>query len=193
MDGLFLSCACLMGICGLPEAPSRFETAAPPAPVLLAVANSPRAPRAGNVSPAPLAERPVPTVAPSGGDAPVTSEVDKLSRSAITEVVQQKTGSIKRCYERALIEDQSYGGTVEIGWKIQMDGRVSGATVIDAAKRNATAEDCLVSEILTWQFPAASEPTAVGVYPFVLDAHLLARHAPRPAPDGPRPAATPAR
>jgi len=175
MDGLFLACACLTGICGLPEAPTRFETVAGPTSALLAVANRPPAPHGGQA--APLSERPVPIVGDdSGSDAPPAPEADKLSRAAITEVVQQKTGGIKRCYERALIEDESYGGTVEMGWKIQTDGRVSGATVIDAAKRNATAENCLVAEILTWQFPVASEPTAVGVYPFVLDAHLLAHH-----------------
>jgi len=128
-----------------------------------------------------MAERPVPSVSAADDLGPATSDADKLSRSAITNVVQQKTNAIKRCYERALTEDESYGGTVEIGWKIQTDGRVAAATVIDAAKRNATAENCLVAEILTWQFPAASEPTAVGVYPFVLDAHLLAHHATRPS------------
>lgn len=189
MDGLFLACACLTGICGLPEAPARFETVARPAPALLAVANRPPASR---ITPAaPLSERPVPVVASaSGEDAPAT-EADKLSRAAITEVVQQKTGAIKRCYERALVEDETYGGTVEMGWKIQTDGRVTTATVIDSPKRNATAEDCLVAEILTWQFPAASEPTAVGVYPFVLDAHLLAHHSTRVStrePTSPAPA-----
>lgn len=186
MEGLFLACACLTGLCGLPEVPARFETVVRPAPALLAVANRPRAAQIG--APAPLSERPVPVVAASDSETPVTSEADKLSRGSITEVVQQKTGAIKRCYERALVEDESYGGTIEMGWKIQTDGRVSGATVIDTPKRNATAEDCLVAEILTWQFPAASEPTAVGVYPFVFDAHLLAHHSSRaPAAKPPAP------
>jgi len=177
MDGLFLACACLTGICGLPEAPARLETLARPAPAVLAVASRPRAARTAAAPP--LSERPVPVVTDASSETPPSPEAEKLSRAAITDVVQQKTGAIKRCYERALLEDQTYGGTVEMGWKIQTDGRVSSATVIDAAKRNATAEDCLVAEILTWQFPAASEPTAVGVYPFVLDAHLLAHHATR--------------
>jgi len=187
MDGLFLACACLTGICGLPEAPARMQTLVLPAPAVLAVANRPRAPQAGPA--APLSERPVPVMVPSSEDPPAP-EAEKLSRAAITDVVQQKTGGIKRCYERALLEDETYGGTVEMSWKIQTDGRVSGATVIDAAKRNATAEGCLVAEILTWQFPAASEPTAVGVYPFVLDAHLLAHH-PTRVSAAERPASTP--
>jgi hypothetical protein len=175
MDGLFLACACLTGICGLPAAPSRLEAMVPPAPALLAVANRPRA---SQLAPATsLSERPVPVIAEASADATPAPQAEKLSRADITEVVQQKTGAVKRCYERALLADETYGGTIEMGWKIQTDGRVTGATVIDAAKRNATAEDCLVAEILTWQFPPASEPTAVGVYPFVLDAHLLAHHA----------------
>lgn len=188
MDGLFLACACLTGICGLPEAPARVETAARPAPVVLAVANRPRPSHLA--APAPFSERPVvPFVAPSRDEAPTSSEAEKLSRAAITDVVQEKTGAIKRCYERALVEDPLYGGTVEMGWKIQTDGRVTAATVIDAPKPNATAEDCLVAEILTWRFPAASEPTAVGVYPFVLDAHLLAHRTPRASAE--RPGTTP--
>jgi|GEM_PF-2672924 len=189
MDGLFLACACLTGICGLPEAPARLQALTSPAPAAVAVASSPRAPQPGPA--APLAERPVPVVVPSSEEPPAP-EAEKLSRAAITEVVQQKTGAIKRCYERALLEDETYGGTVEMSWKIQTDGRVSGAAVIDAAKRNATAETCLVAEILTWQFPVASEPTAVGVYPFVLDAHLLAHH-PTRVSAAERPAAPPAR
>jgi len=183
MDGLFLACACLTGICGLPEAPARLETVAPPAPVVLAVANRPRPSQVA--APAPLSERPViPFVTPASDQPLVASDGDKLSRAAITGVIQQKTGAIKRCYERGLLDDESYGGTVEMGWKIQTDGRVTGATVIDAPRRNATAEDCLVAEILTWQFPAASEPTAGGVYPFVLDARLLAHRTPRAATAG---------
>jgi hypothetical protein len=182
MDGLFLACACLTGICGLPQAPARFETTVEPTAALVALADSPRSSPARVPMPAAtLAERPVPRVEPPAAEASKAADPDKLSRAAITEVVQQKTGAIKRCYERALTEDASYGGTVQMGWKIQTDGRVTSATVIDADRRNATAEACLVAEILTWQFPAASEPTAVGVYPFVLDAHLLAHHAARAA------------
>ena len=184
MDGLVLaSLACLTGICGLPEVSTHFAMSGQPTAGLLAVANSPRASHSAGSqnSSVPLTERPVPSVSSEDGASLATSDADKLSRAAITSVVQQKTGAIKRCYERALVEDGTYGGTVEIGWKIQTDGRVATATVIDAPKRNATAEDCLVAEILTWQFPAASGPTAVGVYPFVLDAHLLAHHASRPA------------
>ena len=175
MDGLFLACACLTGLCGLPEAPARLETATRPAPVLLAVANRPRASHLAAA--APLSERPVTVIPPSSDEAPLPSEADKLSRAAVVEVVQRKTDAIKRCYERALTEDETYGGTIEMSWKIQTDGRVSAASVLDAPKRNATGEACLVAEILTWQFPAASEPTAVGVYPFVFDAHLLAHRA----------------
>ena len=184
MDGLVLaSLACLTGICGLPEVSTHFAMSGEPTTALLAVANSPRSSHGAvaQSASAPLAERPVPSVSQEDGASLATSDADKLSRAAITSVVQQKTGAIKRCYERALVEDGTYGGTVEIGWKIQTDGRVATATVIDAPKRNATAEDCLVAEILTWQFPAASEPTAVGVYPFVLDAHLLAHHPTRPS------------
>jgi hypothetical protein len=43
----------------------------------------------------------------------------------------------------------------------------------------------VLAEVMRWQFPPSSEPTAVGVYPFVLDPRLLSRHVARRAP-GPR-------
>jgi outer membrane biosynthesis protein TonB len=168
MDGLFL--ACLMGICGLPESHGRLD---PPALV------DQGAPRVDAT--AAVAERPVPQVASAVEQFAPTGSA-KLSRAAISEVVQRNTPAIRRCYERGLVEDQTFSGTVEIAWKIQVDGRVSTVSVLDASKRNSAVEDCLLAEIMRWKFPPSSEPTAVGVYPFALDARLLSRHARHTSP-----------
>lgn len=174
MDALFL--ACLMGICGLPEAPAR------PDAVAQVVAAAPLAGGERRVNMTTAAERPVPQVAATTSPIDTAAEPGKLSRAVITDVVERQLGGVKRCYERALVEDETFTGTLEVGWKIQMDGSVSAASLIDASRHNTTAEDCLLAEVMRWQFPASSEPTAVGVYPFVLDTRLLIRHAARRPP-----------
>jgi hypothetical protein len=179
MDGLLL--ACLMGICGLPASTGRLEmpllvqTTTPIA--VTATVTATARPPAGSVL-----ERPVPQDLTPESPATVSPEPAKLSRAAIAAVVDAQVGSVKRCYERGLVEDETFTGTLEVGWKIQVDGRVSAVSLIDATQHNAATEDCLLGEIMRWQFPPSSEPTAVGVYPFALDARLLTRHAGRRAP-----------
>ncbi|HEY4185691.1 MAG TPA: AgmX/PglI C-terminal domain-containing protein, partial [Polyangia bacterium] len=95
------------------------------------------------VSMTPDPERPVPQAEATTSRTEGASEPGKLSRAVITDVVERQTGAIKRCYERALVENESFTGTLEVGWKIQMDGSVSAVSLIDASSHNATAEDCV--------------------------------------------------
>lgn len=205
MDGLFL--ACLMGICGMPMSPSA-EPLAPVALVAPAGTTAPRAASppvtsstvaelAAAVSIAPPAstpaqpvERPVPVPseeerpAPAAPDAVSTALAaasgGKTSRAAIEEVVRRHAAAVRRCYEAGLADDPAYAGTLEVAWRIQVDGRVQSVSVVGGTARNTTAERCLMAEIPRWTFTPTAEPTVVGSYPFAFDATLLARH-PGPA------------
>lgn len=221
MDGLFL--ACLMGICGMPMSPSADplapvalaapagtaapRAASPPVPAStvaeLAAAVSIAAPAS---TPAQPVERPVPVpseeerTAPAGPDgistASATASSGKTSRAAIEDVIRRHGAGVRRCYEAGLADDPAYAGTLEVAWRIHVDGRVQSVTVVGGTARNATAERCLMAEIPRWTFMPTSEPTVVGSYPFAFDATLLARHSGSPSagtPGNPAPAARPNR
>ena len=170
MHAFFLTC--LMGICGAPV-PAPVSSHEPP-PLQTETAATESAER--RVQPIAIAapEPPTdPTTAPADEPAPGNAP-GKLTRDAIAAVVKRERGAIKHCYELALIDDLGFAGTVEVGWKIQLDGHVSSAKIVDATRHNDVVESCLVAAIVRWEFPAASEPTAVGAFPFVFDAALLA-------------------
>ncbi|MBC8133780.1 MAG: AgmX/PglI C-terminal domain-containing protein [Deltaproteobacteria bacterium] len=135
--------------------------------------------------PAPVAE---PVRAPSAAVAtalPAAAPPRQVSRADITQVVQRKMGTVRHCYEVGLREDPTLAGVVEVGWKIQVDGHVSSVNIVDATKHNNAIEDCLLTEIIRWEFPASIAPIVVGAYPFVLDASLLARRTAQSKPGSP--------
>ncbi len=182
MDGLLL--AYLIGIYGFPAPPPMLE------PLALMVLPDPGhlAQRVNQPGPTgtsaasdhtalpPLIERPVVPSQQSDIQAnPDQSGAGKLPRTAITLVVGRKSEAIRHCYELGLTKDEHFAGTVEIGWKIQMDGRVSSVNIVGTTKSNDAVEECLLAEIMRWEFPPSAEPTVVGVYPFVFDPSLLIR------------------
>ena len=59
---------------------------------------------------------------------------------------------------------------------IPVSGRITSVNIVGATMNNNATEDCLMAEIMRWEFPAASEPTVVGSYPFVFDGNTLMRH-----------------
>jgi hypothetical protein len=208
MDGLFL--ACLMGICGMPMSPSpeplagvalTTSTAAPsiaaesqPAPPSVAalgatVAIAPPVPAIEQP-----VERPVPTasepeVRPAAPDGVSTASTTKSSRASIGEVVRRHAAAVRNCYEKGLADDPTLKGTLEVAWRIQVDGKVSGVSIVGGTGRNPVAEHCLMAEIPRWEFPPSAEPTVVGTFPFVFDATTLVRHS-APAIAKPGPTAT---
>ena len=196
MDGLFL--ACLMGICGMPISPPAeplavislvTSTAGPPAARAEDQPASPAVAALGaTVAIAPAApaveqpvERPVPIASesedrPHSPDGVSAASTAKSSRAAIGDVVRRHAAAVRNCYEKGLADDPTLKGTVEVAWRIQVDGKVSGVTIVGGTGRNPVAERCLMAEIPRWEFPPSAEPTVVGTFPFVFDASTLSRH-----------------
>ena len=203
MVGLFV--LCLAGTCGWggPLPPSSPTTETPPTlsvaetrvPPLIGDAGDRRAAtgeptlpvaasndESGGAATAPADGEPAAAPTPIPGSTPGAS-TDKehgpsggLSRAAVTDVVRGQSGSVRHCYEVGLANDVNFGGTVEMGWKIDLDGKVTSVNVVSVTVKNDAAEDCLLAEILRWEFPAAAERTVVASYPFVFEPGALGRH-----------------
>jgi hypothetical protein len=185
MDGLLV--VCLTGICLSPDPLSFYasrsshspaspsesaptSTSAPSSSGTAAGTSATRESSAGEViaAPAPIEREDAPA---AGGAGAV------MSRATVDTLVKGKMDGIRRCYEKGLADDPTFGGTVEMGWKIDVAGRVTSTNVVTAADRNPVVEECLRAEIMRWSFPASAEPVVVGSYPFTFDATLL-RHRP---------------
>lgn len=174
MDGLLL--VCLTGICASPDplafyasSPAHASTSPPaitsPSPAMSSTA--PPAPASQSAiiqAPAPIERDDAPAM---GGGGAV------MSRATIAELVKGKRDGVRRCYEKGLSTDPTFGGTIEMGWKIDLTGRVTSTNVVTASDRNPAVEECLRAEIMRWTFPASAEPVVVGSYPFVFDPTLL--------------------
>jgi outer membrane biosynthesis protein TonB len=193
LNGFFL--VCLMGICGLPAAPPLRD---PIVPVSVVEGRDPMAPSGAIVNTSPAVERPAVSIQPVSSEVverpvaqdrqdhedksdvvPAQASAGKPSKAVIADVVRHKSGPIRHCYELALAEDRTFSGTVEIAWRIRVDGHVSSVSVSGSSQNNSAVEACMRAEIMRWEFPPSSEPIVVGGYPFVFDASLLARHGAR--------------
>jgi hypothetical protein len=193
MDGLFL--ACLMGICGMPMSPVTEPLAG--AAILTSASTAAAASQPAPPSVAALAatvgiappvraveqrvERPVPIASDSDAgaqtpDGVTTASATKSSRAVIGDVVRRHASTVRNCYEKGLADDPTLTGTIEVAWRIQVDGKVSGVSILGGTGRNPAAERCLMAEIPRWEFPPSAEPTVVGTFPFVFDASTLSRH-----------------
>ncbi len=91
-----------------------------------------------------------------------------LSREVVRRVVTRHIGEIRRCYERALGTRPSLEGRVAISWVIGGTGAVTSASVASSTLGEGAAEECMVSRVRTWTFPAPEGGGVVGVrHPFV--------------------------
>jgi hypothetical protein len=94
--------------------------------------------------------------APTGG----------LTAEQIRRVVMAHTGAIRACYESEVQRNPNLKGGVTMQWNIEPGGTVTTASVAGTTINNARVEGCVVRQVKTWKFPAASTPTQVGAYPF---------------------------
>lgn len=193
MDGLLV--VCLTGICVSPDplafyasrsphAPASVGESAPASPIPSASPILPDDTSAtGESSPGAVIGAPAPIERDDAPAAGGTGAV--MSRATVATLVKGKLDGVRRCYEKGLADDPTFGGTIEMGWKIDVAGRVTSTNVVTATDRNPVVEECLRAEITRWSFPASAEPVVVGSYPFTFDATLLRHRATRGHPASP--------
>jgi hypothetical protein len=102
------------------------------------------------------------------GDAKVVGAIDP---ELIRRVIREHASQIRYCYEQQLALNPKLEGKVAIRWQIDAAGRASATQVEPADTTLASAEvhRCIMSRIVTWQFP---KPKGGGIaivkYPWIL-------------------------
>ena len=102
-----------------------------------------------------------------------TGEADvrgSLSREVIRRVIRRHINEVRFCYEQELTARPDLAGRITVSFIIAASGAVQTASVANSTLSNARVEQCVVTAVRRWTFPAPDGGGIVGVnYPFVLD------------------------
>jgi len=121
----------------------------------------------GEAASQPASRPATPGPAPSPSEAEGAETAGSLNAESVKMVVRHYLPQVRACYERALKQQDSLSGIVEVMFEISSEGRVKSSTV----KSNSTGHDglgkCIAAVLKTWKFPRPVGGSAVFVYPFV--------------------------
>jgi hypothetical protein len=91
-----------------------------------------------------------------------------LSKEEIRDTIRRHVPEVKGCYENALTHLASGSGRVNVTWTIIPSGAVRNAEIAESTFHDQMLEDCILKQILTWQFPRPRGNGQVKVaYPFL--------------------------
>ncbi|MFN7698908.1 MAG: AgmX/PglI C-terminal domain-containing protein [Deltaproteobacteria bacterium] len=93
-----------------------------------------------------------------------------LSPEQIMRVVRQNSAAIRYCYESELQRQPSLRGRIEIGWRINREGRVTTSRVARSTMDNARVEGCIVRQVRNWRFDQPDGGEVDVVFPFLFGA-----------------------
>jgi hypothetical protein len=100
--------------------------------------------------------------------APTNATSDgSLTKEQIYKVVASHQSAIKFCYETQLQRFPHLAGKVVLTWRVELDGRVSAASIGSSSMGNPGAEGCMVRQLKTWVFPKPQGTVAQVSFPFV--------------------------
>ncbi len=88
----------------------------------------------------------------------------------IRKVIREHASEVRYCYEQELVVNPKLEGKVAVQWQIGPEGHASGCVIhSDTTLLNDTVQKCIMSRIVTWQFP---KPKGGGIaivkYPWIL-------------------------
>ncbi|MFM2152360.1 MAG: hypothetical protein RL199_795 [Pseudomonadota bacterium] len=100
-----------------------------------------------------------------------TTVVGGLTADEVGRIIRRHWNEIKYCYEKELSKDPNLAGKVSIAFVIDPVGDVGDARVSETTLNNGGAEQCMVSNVRRWKFPAPRGGGTVEVnYPFIFQA-----------------------
>lgn len=149
---------------GPPMVPMPMPTVGP-APLPVPVPGSDPVPAVPEpIVPEPVVPEPVaPEVEPGG-----TEVRGALDREVIHRVIRRHVVEVQRCYESGLAANPTMAGRVVVQLIIAGSGAVQTASITDSTLHDAAVEQCIVTRVRTWTFPAPDGGGVVAVeYPFV--------------------------
>ena len=77
---------------------------------------------------------------------------------------------IRYCYERELQNDAELGGRISVNWTIDLEGRVSSASVVENSMGSRDVESCIIREVRRMRFDQPDGGMVVVTYPFTFRA-----------------------
>lgn len=90
-----------------------------------------------------------------------------LSPEQIMRVVRQNQAAVRYCYENELQRQPSLHGRIEIGWRINREGRVTTSRVARSTMGNPRVEGCIVRQVRNWRFDQPDGGEVDVVFPFI--------------------------
>jgi outer membrane biosynthesis protein TonB len=111
---------------------------------------------------------------PDAGATAAAAHVDRLAKGwlykeDIRAVIRRQTGSVRSCYERALVARPALQGRVDVRFVIDTNGAVAQSAIHSTTLGDAQVEDCIGQAACDWQFPRPNGGGIVIVsYPFNL-------------------------
>jgi hypothetical protein len=99
------------------------------------------------------------------GDASLRSPDSGLSADQVRQVVVAHHGALHACYESEAQKNPTFRGSVTLAWTIDASGGVISASITTSTLHNPRAEDCILHQVRTWQFPSSDRPSQVQAFP----------------------------
>lgn len=93
-----------------------------------------------------------------------------LSREQIERVVRRHSRGIRYCYEHELMNDPELAGRISVNWTIDLEGRVSSASIVENSMGNRDVEGCIMREVRRMRFDQPDGGMVVVTYPFTFRA-----------------------
>jgi len=104
--------------------------------------------------------------APAARSDPIRIGADGTAVDPVLALVRSHRPEIEHCRADALAAGRTPVGTLVVSWSIDPDGHVVSAETSIDGTRDPTLNDCVLSRIRTWQFPAPGKSAAVITVPF---------------------------
>lgn len=93
-----------------------------------------------------------------------------LSPEQIMRVVRQNSAAIRYCYESELQRQPSLRGRIEVGWRINREGRVTTSRIAQSTMHDARVEGCIARQVRNWRFDQPDGGEVDVVFPFIFGA-----------------------
>lgn len=104
-------------------------------------------------------------------DEPDPTRAEGFPREVIHRVMETRNDSIRRCYQRALVETPGLTGTMAVRFTIGPEGKVEEPDLASSTVENSPLEECVIRLIARLEFPRPRSGGVIRVrYPFVFPA-----------------------
>jgi TonB family protein len=127
---------------------------------------------------------PLPNLPPPPPEEPDAGEPDKVvkrggftrcngdvDRVAVRRFTQQNSGSLRRCYERRLKQNNTLAGRLEVGLTVGSGGQVQGARIVADSVRDPDVAACVRQAVSGWRQPAPSGGCVNVTFPISFQPH----------------------